>query len=480
MDCDPDGIQKQLQRIIGGLTLWVEEDVFNSMLSRLRPGFKSQEEWEDVLEPWDMLQVCILHGRAADFGLVDAPDTPDQRSWNVTLENIKNTAAHSAIRRLVALQDQWAIIERLLTRFYEALIDIAKEALDTFAKGVPDTWNEKHELAFSRIAEACYMATDEDGELGHDLLYTQAQEWADFWRSVLHKCRRGPTLFEIQLQSLQEHGRMPPEVRHPAYDHPRYLFRVFDQHSNGKNDEDKVESQASVIGVKVATLGMHFSNIFDGTGTEMLVKHLNPCGERNFSNQKPDNLVSWTSSLLFAIQYAFHRHWRYHTRRADVKICMVDTTQFPQDQFVRDLHLIRAYDADYARCFEPDSRKFFDFRLAQKRYWNGEYLSQGLVTLAGRSCTTSLKNLESSGLYKLYPEFKHGWAHWTNRVLALRREWSERGFVTTTEEEKTALRMSESCFPGEMSKEVAWMLLCFKNRSRYQCKFHPSVKPIYV
>lgn len=451
---DPDGTQEQWHKIIGGRTPWVEEDVSSSMLARPCALSKSQEEWEDIFGSWDMMQVCALYGRSTDFQLAKAPDA--------ALEAIKKTAAHSAIRRLVALQHPCITIRKLLTRYHEALIGIAQEVLNT--------WNARHELVLSKIAESCYVAIEEGIELGNIYLSeTEAQSWAAFWRSVLQECPYGPTLFDIRAPGEQ--------TRPPSNNIPRYLFRVFDKNSKGRNDEDQVASPASVAQAEMTTLGLLSDNIDEErTKTFMLFKHLKP---REFSEEQPDNLVSWTSSFLFAIQCAIYRCWKNPgTEPADVKICIVDTTKFPRDQFMRDLQLIRVYNTNDTTC--EVSRDFFDFRLRRKDYWNGECLSQGLVALAGRSGTTSLHYLISSGLCQLYPEFAdpRGKKLWTNRVLALRREWSDETFLGANSAEKnSALRISESYFPEEMSKEVGWMLLCFKNR--HQRKFHSSVRSLF-
>ncbi|KAB5515046.1 hypothetical protein GE09DRAFT_587861 [Coniochaeta sp. 2T2.1] len=128
-----------------------------------------------------------------------------------------------------------------------------------------------------------------------------------------------------------------------------------------------------------------------------------------------DNLMSWSSSLLFVIQYAL---WRCHhsgCAQDEVKICAVDTRKFPRGQFARDMSLLRVYRQTSA--LDEQQRSFFDFRLRDADYDNGEYLSQGEVHHAGRSCVSSLGQLVSAGLHDLYPEFAEPEAKrsWTRR-----------------------------------------------------------------
>lgn len=44
----------------------------------------------------------------------------------------------------------------------------------------------------------------------------------------------------------------------------------------------------------------------------------------------PDNLVSWTSSLLFALQYVFYRHYSSKDGSSldTIDLCVVDTLLF--------------------------------------------------------------------------------------------------------------------------------------------------------
>ncbi|KAK3936549.1 hypothetical protein QBC46DRAFT_366834 [Diplogelasinospora grovesii] len=107
----------------------------------------------------------------------------------------------------------------------------------------------------------------------------------------------------------------------------------------------------------------------------MLHRHLT---KLCFKGEGDDNLMLWSSSLLF------------------VKIYMVDTRKFPRGQF--------------------EKWKFFDFHLENAYYDNGEYLSQREVHHTGRS---------HAGLHNLYLEFADSSATrlWINRVGSLHLGW---------------------------------------------------------
>jgi hypothetical protein len=196
----------------------------------------------------------------------------------------------------------------------------------------------------------------------------------------------------------------------------------------------------------------------------MLHKHLTKsCFDWNKEEEDVDNLMSWSSSLLFVIQYAIWRYHKRHSTPAGVEICMVDTTKFPHGQFARDMSLIRAYHE--APELDTEIQQFFDFRLKNKYYDNGEYLSQGLLHHTGRSVVVPLSQLIDAGLYDLYPEFADSaeTGSWTKRVGALRSEWS-REHTTTERDIQRASKIATACFHRFNTPDVALLLLSFKER----------------
>lgn len=110
-------------------------------------------------------------------------------------------------------------------------------------------------------------------------------------------------------------------------------------------------------------------------------------------------------------------------------------------------------------------RKFFRFRLEKGDFYNGEYLSQGQVKHAGRSCVTTLQHLLNVGPRRLYPEFDdtNGSKKWTNRVLELRQSWSVEQ-LTTNQEIELPFKVARNCFAKLDPSEIAGILLTFKNR----------------
>jgi hypothetical protein len=190
--------------------------------------------------------------------------------------------------------------------------------------------------------------------------------------------------------------------------------------------------------------------------------------DSNFDTHETDNLVSWTSSLLVAIQYAIFRCHTGLTPGKDagaVLICAVDTARFPRGQFVRDMHLIRRY----RRHADADGEAFFGkLRCARGEFYNGEFVSQGVLHHAGRAVVVSLRALEQAGLYALYPEFRSvkGRSMWAKRLRGLRDEWRDLPGCAgdTASDAARALGIARECFAGLDERAVAAMLLCFRNR----------------
>jgi len=276
------------------------------------------------------------------------------------------------------------------------------------------------------------------------------ENWIGFWVKALQRCHNGPTLFYPPASHLSQCH---------LTDVPRYLFRTFDQASSGRSNEDVVasverisdesNSRVDILSkpteVSIRMLHGHLTKLCFGGGDES------------------DNLMSWSSSLLFVIQYAV---WRCHHRRCgedEVKICAVDTRKFPRGQFARDITLLRAY--RQTAKHNEGMNEFFDFRLNREDYDNGEFLSQGQVHHKGRSSMVSLDQLIKAGLHDLYPEFKEESekSSWTNRVRSLRSRWSAEQ-STTKLDIQAALSVARVCFKTFEPPDIAMLLLLFKNR----------------
>ncbi|CAG9990130.1 unnamed protein product [Clonostachys byssicola] len=291
----------------------------------------------------------------------------------------------------------------------------------------------------------------------------KTHNWLSFWVRALNSCPDGPTLFFPPAASSAGGLMEGP----PFEDIPRYLFRVFDSKSSGKTDDNIVASAMSVCGnpersrIDILSLETH-------SASEMLYNHL---VKGSFDGSASDNLMSWSSSLMCAIQYAI---WRSHIGNlspGEVRVCAIDTEKFPPGQFVRDMTLLKAFNNTE---LSEDQKQFFRFRLENPEYDNGEYLSQGVVNhgisrrvvnFGGQSCTFSLQDLVEGGLYELYPEFGDTafGGLWETRVRDLRSSWDTEQEMTR-QEIYHAFNIARNCSGSLSELDIALLLLTFKNR----------------
>ncbi|KAL8344081.1 hypothetical protein RB601_004548 [Gaeumannomyces tritici] len=119
------------------------------------------------------------------------------------------------------------------------------------------------------------------------------------------------------------------------------------------------------------------------------------------------NFVSWTTSLLFALKFAFYNK-QQGTPSECIKLCMVNTQKFPKGVFVRDIYLIGAYKhylPTYEQRVSGDGKTLTSLLdLRTQGLYFGEFLSQGALGIDGKSCIVSLSDLEDRGLLWLLPE----------------------------------------------------------------------------
>ncbi|KAK8022611.1 hypothetical protein PG993_013378 [Apiospora rasikravindrae] len=350
-------------------------------------------------------------------------------------------------------------IEKLLSWFGGEIKAIILETLNNVGHPNSVLW---------KVAEECYKeAASPSGSLNADAYMTRlgrtspltvdhlgdkvlrqvySRCWGDFWVRAIKRSPGGPTLF---------YPSAPMEANDT--DVPAYLFRTFDAASSGRNDEKVVASTMS-NGQPQSHSRIDILSLGREQATTLLHKHLT---KSNFGADPDDNLMSWTSSPLVAIQYAVWR--RQYNNSDDIKICVIDTTKFPPGLFARDTWLLDTY-RDTAHQLGEEFVTFWRLRDGEC-YYNGEYLSQGTLTHANRSCLVSLRQLEEAGLCELYPELgdPEGAKLRAKRLRILRLDWSWK--QPTTENDIRHAEQLGSCLSPSQPLHMALMLLSFRNRN---------------
>lgn len=187
---------------------------------------------------------------------------------------------------------------------------------------------------------------------------------------------------------------------------PRFLFRVYTPRSDGFTNETVASSRDAASDLHGNDEDIFATNTPRETA-KLVADHLwwtrDEEGER-----RRDNLVSWSSSMLFLIRYIFYRHYDSadESLLGDIHLLVVDTEQFPPRTFIRDSDLINAF-----KRFDNREKNGL-LSLASLRdasYYFGEYLSQGSLQISGKCSTVSAQTMVSRGLLDLNDVFKNAY-----------------------------------------------------------------------
>ncbi|RDW72723.1 uncharacterized protein DSM5745_07895 [Aspergillus mulundensis] len=233
---------------------------------------------------------------------------------------------------------------------------------------------------------------------------------------------------------------------------PRYLYRLVAPQSAGTTTSSTVVPPIIEGNAK---------DIFDlpaPKAATLLLNHL--LWQRGHENGC--NLMSWTSSLLFALQYALYRHRKDGDDLQDIQLIILDTTLFPAGTFIQDMEIMRAFAGADRRL-----QKFVEFR--ESEYYFGEYLTQGRLAIQNRCVCTSVQRMIELGLFDLQPALgdETQWQWWPKRVLVFREQFEQNVRLPTTDADvQVAVDIARQCFGGQWVVPGAIMLLALQPRQR--------------
>lgn len=259
----------------------------------------------------------------------------------------------------------------------------------------------------------------------------------------------------------------PEQLKHmPKFDGdqiPRYLFRVHTPVTAGKTTTSHVMPPASGS-IPEAKLDI-FRESLQAAG-DLLWNHL----AWTRAHEPKCNFISWTSSLLFALHYAFHRHRLSDkpSELSNIRLLVLDTRGVPRGTFVKDTEIMRAITP--ALCQGENLHSFLSLRQDPKRdgkrYYFGEYLSQGDLAIAGRCVDAPMDMLIHAGLFEFHPGLgvEDRWNAFANRVLELREPFLDPSFPpifppTDRRLVRKAVASALACFGDRFALPVALMLL---------------------
>lgn len=268
---------------------------------------------------------------------------------------------------------------------------------------------------------------------------------------------------ELEPSSVQPMGKAllfqprkdQDSLQQPLGNIPRYLFRLYAPRSAGVTNSNAVVSPeaASKPGSEPGTDLLQLPR---QRAANMLWGHL------NWKRLVGDNLMSWTSSLLFALQHGLRRAKKDYDEPtlSDIQLCVVDTRDFPRGTFIKDLDVMKAY-SDF-----PNIRSFLEFRQGNDYYY-GEYLSQGRLEIAGRAQHTSLSTMIDLGLYDIEPELQYEHEILCKRINALRNAFAAPNNAAcplSKKEARKAITVAQGCFGDRFALPFAAMLLSLRRR----------------
>lgn len=214
-------------------------------------------------------------------------------------------------------------------------------------------------------------------------------------------------------------------------DIPRYLMRIASLQSAGENGTTWMRSHNAH-----RRMGNFTVDIFqedDEAAAAMLNRHLR-------WEVRDDNLVSWTSSQLDAIQYMLYLHTKKKLSPLSIRLYVVDTSDLPSHVFVRDMDLIQVYDGVDSELDDFRRLRQRQHRTLRGYYYFGEYLSQGSLKIEGHCQVVTLAALLQNDLDVLQPLFNDMSENrmWANRVIYLREAFDSTPPQMITENEARA------------------------------------------
>ncbi|KAF7118913.1 hypothetical protein CNMCM5793_008549 [Aspergillus hiratsukae] len=258
---------------------------------------------------------------------------------------------------------------------------------------------------------------------------------------------------------MQPNPFLQVNTRHFAREsRPRYLFLVHAPRSAGESSACSVRSPAALYDLPEQTHDIFALDRFDAA--KSLRDHLYwKCDERC-------NLVTWTTSLLFALHSGLHRHRKDDDDHEFEKIflLMIDTCDFPERTLIKDLGAVNAVNTHGLQQIGY----WEGYLTPRSEYSFGVYLSQGALDIEGRCVQVSFQTLIDLGLFELFPPLaaEAEWVKWVRWVIELREPFYRQEIsISTADEVRIAVQLARDGFGGRWTFPAAAMLLALKPRA---------------
>jgi hypothetical protein len=250
----------------------------------------------------------------------------------------------------------------------------------------------------------------------------------------------------LKVRSIENSlSRFPPALLTGCLDSkdnlPHYLFRAYSDESSGGNSPEGIISGAHLVGC-----GHESAHKIPSTeAKDMLERHF------LWDYKHPSEFISWTSSLLFALQHAIRK--AYFRHEPNVCICILNTRKLEQVSIYPATTLLKVYGI-------KDEGKL------RHEYYNAEYLAHDRIEDANSFGVVQLDVLIDCELFTLFPELddeagKKGALY--NRVKQLRSVFFTRPSSVTTSEVESLVDLG-MCLGYEFALPMAVAFLSLRLR----------------
>ncbi|EWZ87339.1 hypothetical protein FOWG_09226 [Fusarium oxysporum f. sp. lycopersici MN25] len=248
---------------------------------------------------------------------------------------------------------------------------------------------------------------------------------------------------------------------------PTYLFRLHVPRSKG--DTSTVHVMAPAFLGRTAyhrdrlPCGEDLLQLPTKIATSRLKDHLR--WKCNHLKKSPCNLMSWSSSLLFLLQYALYRHttdFEPKPQFPNIKIIMIDTRDFPEQTFLRDLDALEWLHEEP----DPVFKRLYNNRNG--RFYFGEYLTQGYLDITGKCVEMTMQQLVDGGLFTVIcpalDKPQNDWKEWPKAVCNRLRVDIASNKAVDQKQIRTAIFLARDCVGDRFLVPLALMLLGLRSR----------------
>lgn len=177
--------------------------------------------------------------------------------------------------------------------------------------------------------------------------------------------------------------------------------------------------------------------------------------------------MSWTSSLLFAVQYGLYRHRgaKVPVPFSDIRLFVIDTSCFPKGTFIKDLEIMGYFAGYLDHKTRYNLSNFTQFRLGRGGFYFGEYLTQGELDISGACVEATMQSIIDHGLFELLEGLgdKQKWEKWAKAVIDIRKHFGLKFEATDRADVRRAITIASGCFGDRFAIPIAAMLLALKN-----------------